>query len=154
MFIDAVLECLGVRWELHCSVLSYSDTLSELYTNSKRQRDVQLQERAGMVPIYSIWLFVHVLFSFFGLVWCALFCFLGLVELKRSLKILKRSKLVNKFCSVHQYIYIYMFAWRINHSNSMLHEYLQVGSVSISNSTNWKSFEHPNNLIKKQHWLN
>lgn len=97
MFIDAVLECLGVRWELHCSVLSYSDTLSELYTNSKRQRDVQLQERAGMVPIYSrpICFFVHVLFSFFGLVWCALFCFLGLVELKRSLKILKCSKLVN-----------------------------------------------------------
>ncbi|KAF4106790.1 hypothetical protein G5714_012780 [Onychostoma macrolepis] len=45
---DAVLECLGVRWELHCSVLSYSDTLSELYTNSKRQRDVQLQERAAI----------------------------------------------------------------------------------------------------------
>ncbi|KAI2658667.1 BTB/POZ domain-containing protein 16 [Labeo rohita] len=39
---DAVLECLGVRWELHCSVLGGSDTLSELYTNSKRQR-------AGMV---------------------------------------------------------------------------------------------------------
>uniref|UniRef100_A0A671SRP2 BTB/POZ domain-containing protein 16 n=1 Tax=Sinocyclocheilus anshuiensis TaxID=1608454 RepID=A0A671SRP2_9TELE len=45
---DAVLECLGVRWELHCSVLSYSDTLSELYSNSKRQRDVQLQERAAL----------------------------------------------------------------------------------------------------------
>ncbi|XP_073683828.1 BTB/POZ domain-containing protein 16 [Garra rufa] len=44
---DAVLECLGVRWELHCSVLSGSDTLSELYTNSNRQRDVQLQERAA-----------------------------------------------------------------------------------------------------------
>ncbi|XP_059387929.1 BTB/POZ domain-containing protein 16 [Carassius carassius] len=44
---DAVLECLGVRWELHCSVLSHSDILSKLYTNSKRQRDVQLQERAA-----------------------------------------------------------------------------------------------------------
>ncbi len=64
MFIDAVLECLGVRWELHCSVLSYSDTLSELYTNRKRQRDVQLQERAGMVPIYSICFFVHVFIYF------------------------------------------------------------------------------------------
>uniref|UniRef100_A0A8C1S341 BTB/POZ domain-containing protein 16 n=1 Tax=Cyprinus carpio TaxID=7962 RepID=A0A8C1S341_CYPCA len=48
MFIDAVLECLGVRWELHCSVLSDSSKLSELYTNSKRQRDVQLQERAAI----------------------------------------------------------------------------------------------------------
>uniref|UniRef100_A0A9J8C0L9 BTB/POZ domain-containing protein 16 n=1 Tax=Cyprinus carpio carpio TaxID=630221 RepID=A0A9J8C0L9_CYPCA len=45
---DAVLECLGVRWELHCSVLSDSSKLSELYTNSKRQRDVQLQERAAI----------------------------------------------------------------------------------------------------------
>lgn len=43
---DAVLECLGVRWELHCAVLSSSDTLCELYTSSKRQRDVQLHERA------------------------------------------------------------------------------------------------------------
>ncbi|XP_077061896.1 BTB/POZ domain-containing protein 16 isoform X2 [Siphateles boraxobius] len=43
---DAVLECLGVRWKLHCSVLSSSDTLFELYTNSKRQQDVELQERA------------------------------------------------------------------------------------------------------------
>ncbi|XP_051771643.1 BTB/POZ domain-containing protein 16 [Ctenopharyngodon idella] len=43
---DAVLECLGVRWELHCSIMSSSDTLFELYTNSKRQRDVELQERA------------------------------------------------------------------------------------------------------------
>ncbi|KAL1264072.1 hypothetical protein QQF64_004427 [Cirrhinus molitorella] len=42
---DAVLECVGVRWELHCSILSGSETLSGLYTNSKRQRDVQLQER-------------------------------------------------------------------------------------------------------------
>ncbi|CAM4708209.1 unnamed protein product [Leuciscus chuanchicus] len=43
---DVVLECLGVRWKLHCSVLSSSDTLFELYTNSKRQQDVELQERA------------------------------------------------------------------------------------------------------------
>ncbi|XP_051958744.1 BTB/POZ domain-containing protein 16 isoform X2 [Xyrauchen texanus] len=43
---DAVLECLGGRWELHCSFISRSDTLYVLYTNSKRQRDVQLQDRA------------------------------------------------------------------------------------------------------------
>ncbi|XP_051523755.1 BTB/POZ domain-containing protein 16 isoform X2 [Myxocyprinus asiaticus] len=43
---DAVLECLGGRWELHCSFISRSDTLYELYTNSKRQRDVHLQDRA------------------------------------------------------------------------------------------------------------
>ncbi|ROL03953.1 BTB/POZ domain-containing protein 16, partial [Anabarilius grahami] len=43
---DAVLECLGVRWELHCSIMSSSDTLFELYTNSKRQRDFELQKRA------------------------------------------------------------------------------------------------------------
>ncbi|XP_039547031.1 BTB/POZ domain-containing protein 16 [Pimephales promelas] len=38
---DAVLECLGVRWKLHGSFLSSSDTLIELYTNSKRQQDVE-----------------------------------------------------------------------------------------------------------------
>ncbi|XP_067286017.1 BTB/POZ domain-containing protein 16 [Pseudorasbora parva] len=43
---DAVLECLGVRWELHFPILSSSDTLFELYTNNKRQRDIELQKRA------------------------------------------------------------------------------------------------------------
>nr|XP_055031598.1 BTB/POZ domain-containing protein 16 isoform X2 [Misgurnus anguillicaudatus]XP_055031599.1 BTB/POZ domain-containing protein 16 isoform X2 [Misgurnus anguillicaudatus] len=44
---DAVLECLGSRWELHCPFLNKSDTLFKLYTNIKRHRDVQLQERAA-----------------------------------------------------------------------------------------------------------
>ncbi len=81
------------------------------------------------------------------MLFCACFYFFyfwyGMLwKIKRSLKILKRSKLVN---CVHKKK---MFAWRYNHSNSMVHEYSQVVSVSISNSTNWKSFEHPNKLDK------
>ncbi|XP_050979660.1 BTB/POZ domain-containing protein 16 [Labeo rohita] len=57
---DAVLECLGVRWELHCSVLGGSDTLSELYTNSKRQRAAFKDSRVhrsqcGRGLIYRKW---------------------------------------------------------------------------------------------------
>ncbi|XP_057214630.1 BTB/POZ domain-containing protein 16 isoform X1 [Triplophysa rosa] len=42
---DAVLECLGGKWELHCPFLNNSDTLFELYTNCKKERVAQLQER-------------------------------------------------------------------------------------------------------------
>jgi len=69
MFIDAVLECLGVRWKLHGSFLSSSDTLIELYTNSKRQQDV---ERAGMgLNSSRINAFKKKLFCFcFGVLFC------------------------------------------------------------------------------------
>ncbi|XP_066521981.1 BTB/POZ domain-containing protein 16 isoform X2 [Hoplias malabaricus] len=44
---DAVLECLGSLWELHCPFLSRSKTLSELYMSSKKQRHTLLRSRAG-----------------------------------------------------------------------------------------------------------
>ncbi|XP_053346969.1 BTB/POZ domain-containing protein 16 isoform X1 [Clarias gariepinus] len=42
---DAVLECLGSIWELHCPYLCESGTLTELYRKSKKQRHTLLQER-------------------------------------------------------------------------------------------------------------
>ncbi|MCJ8738076.1 hypothetical protein PDJAM_G00031450 [Pangasius djambal] len=42
---DAVLECFGSIWELHCPYLCESETLAELYRNSKKQRHTLLQER-------------------------------------------------------------------------------------------------------------
>lgn len=46
-FPDAVLECLGSIWELHCPYLCESETLTELYRKSKKQRHTLLQERTG-----------------------------------------------------------------------------------------------------------
>ncbi|KAK3529363.1 hypothetical protein QTP70_029476 [Hemibagrus guttatus] len=43
---DAVLECFGIIWELHYPYLCESETLTELYRNSKKQRHTLLQERA------------------------------------------------------------------------------------------------------------
>ncbi|KAK3559928.1 hypothetical protein QTP86_026958 [Hemibagrus guttatus] len=43
---DAVLECFGIIWELHYPYLCESETLAELYRNSKKQRHTLLQERA------------------------------------------------------------------------------------------------------------
>ncbi|XP_026783914.3 BTB/POZ domain-containing protein 16 isoform X2 [Pangasianodon hypophthalmus] len=42
---DAVLECFGSIWELHCPYLCESETLAELYSTSKKQRHTLLQER-------------------------------------------------------------------------------------------------------------
>ncbi|XP_060795240.1 BTB/POZ domain-containing protein 16 isoform X2 [Neoarius graeffei] len=42
---DAVLECFGSMWELHCPYLCESETLAELYRKSKEQRYTLLQER-------------------------------------------------------------------------------------------------------------
>ncbi|KAG7325320.1 hypothetical protein KOW79_011636 [Hemibagrus wyckioides] len=43
---EAVLECFGIIWELHYPYLCESETLAELYRNSKKQRHTLLQERA------------------------------------------------------------------------------------------------------------
>lgn len=51
MFIDAVLECLGGKWELHCPFLNNSNVLFELYTDSKRERVAHLK-RGGIVICY------------------------------------------------------------------------------------------------------
>ncbi len=135
-------SCIALSWAIQTHYLSCILTAKDRGMFNYKRELVWCPS-----TVYAfLYMFCFHFLVWFGLVWCALFCFLGLVELKRSLKILKRSKLVNKFC-VHKKIY--MFAWRCNHSNSMLHEYLQVGSVSLSNCTNWKSFEHPNRLDKK-----
>ncbi|XP_060795243.1 BTB/POZ domain-containing protein 16 isoform X5 [Neoarius graeffei] len=45
---DAVLECFGSMWELHCPYLCESETLAELYRKSKEQRYTLLQERTTL----------------------------------------------------------------------------------------------------------
>ncbi|GAA6078563.1 BTB/POZ domain-containing protein 16, partial [Tachysurus ichikawai] len=43
---DAVLDCFGSIWELHCPYLCESKTLAELYSKSEKQRHTLLQEKA------------------------------------------------------------------------------------------------------------
>ncbi|KAK2866178.1 hypothetical protein Q7C36_002234 [Tachysurus vachellii] len=43
---DAVLDCFGSIWELHCPYLCESETLAELYRKSEKQRHTLLQEKA------------------------------------------------------------------------------------------------------------
>ncbi|XP_066549852.1 BTB/POZ domain-containing protein 16 [Amia ocellicauda] len=44
---DAVLECLGSYWELHCPYLSQSGTLTELYSAARRHRAETLSRTGG-----------------------------------------------------------------------------------------------------------